>query len=262
MTPGKDRYASVWVLTSQCQLIKVESTGNIQEKSEPEFYIGVSFGIDKTLWVVPQENKGDRYQIMYSDDEGQNWIDIELPNILVTKISATHLGSCFILTPQGSIYIVQKSGAISILFEEGTAHDMAVSPEGFIWIVSRLKKAGGGNFVYWCSLDNYVLQPAHGQSVAKKISASPEGAARIITTGGEVASLYLNRIGGLETPGGELFAKDIATSCRSNTIWIIKGEKSKKKKINVLKFWNPDLDPYMKWHTVPNVEPYLIAGGD
>ena len=83
-----------------------------------------------------------------------------------------------------------------------------------------------------------------------------------ITTGNEVASLYLNRMGGLETSGGEEFAKDIAASCGSNTIWVITTEKSKRKKHNVLKFWNPDLDAFMKWHTVPDVEPILIAGGD
>lgn len=69
-------------------------------------------------------------------------------------------------------------------------------------------------------------------------------------------------MGGLETSGGEEFAKDIAASCGSNTIWVITTEKSKRKKHNVLKFWNPDLDAFMKWHTVPDVEPILIAGGD
>ncbi len=98
--------------------------------------------------------------------------------------------------------------------------------------------------------------------VAKRISAGPEGTARIITIGGEVASIYLTRMGGLETTGGEVFAKNIAASCSSNTIWVICREDDKKKKKHILKFWNPDLDQYMKWHTVANVEPFAIAGGD
>ena len=69
-------------------------------------------------------------------------------------------------------------------------------------------------------------------------------------------------MGGLETPGGEAFAKDIAASGKSNTIWVITAEKSNKKKHNILKFWNPDLDGYMQWHTVRDIEPILIAGGD
>jgi hypothetical protein len=139
---------------------------------------------------------------------------------------------------------------------------MAVSPEGYIWIISRNKKPGGGNLVYWCTYNNYYLQPAFGQPVAKKIAAGPGGVARIITIGGEVASLYLNRMGGLETPGGEEFAKGIATSCRSNTIWAICSEKTGKQKINVLKYWNPDSDKYMEWHTIPDIEPFRIAGGE
>ena len=106
------------------------------------------------------------------------------------------------------------------------------------------------------------MQPAYGQPVAKKISAGIDGVARIITIGGEVASLYINRMGGLETPGGEAFAKNIAAGCRSNTIWAVCRDHSGGKKKNVLKYWNPDSDPYMKWHSVPDVEPYDIAGGE
>ena len=69
-------------------------------------------------------------------------------------------------------------------------------------------------------------------------------------------------MGGLETPGGELFAKNIGASCLSNTIWIIGPDNQQKRKQNVLKCWNLDIDPYMKWYTISGVEPYQIAGGE
>ena len=262
MTQHKDRSSFVWVLTQQLKILKVDTKGKVEEKSSANFATNISFSIDHTLWMVPENNGSLESHILYSENEGKNWIRVDTQDLKISKISSTHLGSCFILTPRGSIYIVQKSGEVNMIFNEGTANDMAVSPEGYIWIISRLKKEGGGNLVYWCAYGNYVLQPAYGEPVAKRISAGPEGTARIITIGGEVSSLYLNRMGGLETPGGELFAKNIATCCRSNTIWTISSVKSKKKKHNVLKFWNPDLDPYMQWHTVPDVEPFVIAGGD
>ncbi len=262
MTQRIDRSSFVWVLTQQFKILKVDAEGKIEEKSPSNFATNISFNIDYTLWMVPENNGSAGSHILYSENEGENWTRVDTQNLKISKISSTHSGSCFILTLQGAIYLVEESGEIKMIFDVGTANDIAVSPEGYIWIISRLKKEGGGNLVYWCAYNNYVLQPAYGEPVAKRISAGPEGTARIITIGGEIASLYLNRMGGLETPGGELFAKNIATSCRSNTIWAISTVKSKKKKRNVLKFWNPDLDPYMKWHTVPDVEPFLIAGGD
>ena len=262
MNQHKDRYSSVWVLTQQHNILKVGSNGDTQSISPSNFAVHICFSIDGTLWMVPQSKQAFNNHISYSEDEGQNWIQVDIPNLKISIISSTPSGSCFILTAQGSIYLVQKSGEIDLIFDEGTAHDIAVSPEGFIWIISRQTKPGGGNLVYWCSLDNYVLQPAHGQPVAKRISAGPEGTARIITIGGEVASIYLTRMGGLETTGGEVFAKNIAASCSSNTIWAICREDGKKKKKHILKFWNPDLDQYMKWHTIANVEPFAIAGGN
>jgi len=259
---GESIYASVWVLTKKNQLYKVESTGNIVIKSTVNFAIDITYSADKTLWVIPVKNRSESDQIVYSDDEGKNWKGIDLQGIKISKISATHLGSCFLLTPQGSVYLIQKNGDIQKIFPEGTANELAVSPEGFIWIISREKKPGGGNLVFWCTYGNFALQLAYGQPVAKKISAGPEGTARIITIGGELASLYVNRMGGLETPGGEPFAKNIAASCRSNTIWTISSDNSKSKKYNVLKFWNPDVDHHMNWHTIPDIEPFVIAGGE
>jgi microcystin-dependent protein len=239
---------------------KVDSNGKVEEKCSLSSVVSISFSVDNTLWTAVQDNGSVTY-ISYSENEGKTWTRIEIQNVKISKIAATHLGSCFILTPQGAVHLVQKSGELKAIFDDGAASDLAVSPEGYIWIISRLKKEGGGNIVCWCALDNYVLQPAYGQPVAKKISAGPEGTARIITNGNEIASLHLNRMGGLETPGGEAFARDIATSCRSNTIWTISRVNVKKKKQHVLKFWNPDSDAYMKWHTVRDIEPILIAGG-
>jgi hypothetical protein len=262
MTQNQEKHSFVWVLTQQQQIKKVDVSGGIQDKSPPNFASAISFSQENTLWIVPADNKENSNRICFSEDEGQHWDVIDLASIQIHRMSASHLGSCFILTPQGSIYLVQKSGEVQQVFGEGIAHDLAVSPEGFIWIISREKKQGGGNLVFWCTYGNFGLQPAYGQPVAKKISAGIEGVARIITIGGEVASLYVNRMGGLETPGGEPFAKDIASGCRSNTIWTISSESSKRKSHNILKFWNSDVDKYMEWHTVAGIEPYVITGGD
>lgn len=262
MTQVKDKSASVWVITRNMHLQKVDETGGVQDKTVPNFANAISFGLDQTLWVLSENSAPFRNQLLYSDDEGHNWITIELQSTKVVKLAATHLGSCFVLTPQGSVYLIQKSGQIELVFAEGTANDIAISPEGFIWIISREKKPGGGNLVFWCSYGNFALQPAYGQPVAKKISAGPEGTARIITTGGEVASLFVNRMGGLETPGGEEFAKEISASPGSNTIWAICSEGTKKNKRHVLKYWNPNVDGYMKWHTIPGIDPLKIAGAN
>ena len=261
MTHEKDQITSAWVITKQHQLKKIDATGSTQDKSSPNFATALSFGVDQTLWVLPENSEPSVNQLLYSEDEGHNWITMELQSIKVVKLAATHLGSCFVVTPQGSVYLIQKSGQGDLIFAEGTANDIAVSPEGYIWVISREKKPGGGNLVFWCTYGNFSLQPSYGQPVAKKIAAGIDGAARIVTIGGEVASLYVNRMGGLETPGGEQFAKDISTSKHSSTIWVIGSEIIKKKKQNVLKCWNPDTDPYMNWHTIHGIEPYSIAGG-
>ncbi len=252
----------VWVVTKHDELVKIWTNGKTEVISDSIKVTSISFNVDETLWIVPKSSGPMESHVSYSEDEGKNWVRVNTLDLQIAKVSATHIGSCFILTLQGAIYLVQKTGEVKQIFDDETAHDMAVSPEGYIWIISRISKEGGGNLVFWCALDNYVLQPPYGQPVAKRISVGPEGTARIVTIGDEVASIYLNRMGGLETPGGEAFAKDIATSCMSNTIWAISVDKIKKKKYHKLKFWNPDSDAFMQWHTVPDVEPVIVASGN
>lgn len=261
MISGERPYASVWVITKQGQLHKVDTKGHIGPVTEANIALNVSYGADGTLWLIPVNKGSESKQLWYSENDGEEWKILELPNHSASGIAATHLGSCFLLTPQGAVYLVQKRGELTKVFNEGTANDMAISPEGFIWLISRQKKHGGGNLVFWCSIGNYVLQPAFGQPVAKKISAGPDGTARIITLSGEVGSLYPHRMGGLETPGGEPFAKQIAASNATNTIWVIDSQKIKNKKLSMLKYWNPDVDPFSKWHVIDGIEPILLTGG-
>lgn len=262
MTLGKEQSTAVWVLTRQHQLQKVDATGSVQDKSPTNFGSLLSFSADQTLWVMPNINEATTNQILYSEDEGRSWIEIDLQQIKAVNLAATHLGSCFVVTAQGAVHLIQKSGQIELVFAEGTANDIAVSPDGFIWLISMVKKVGGGNLVFWCTYGNFSLQPAYGEPVAKKISAGIEGSARIITTGGEIASLYVTRMSGLETPGGDEFAKEISTSNSSNTIWAICTTGTKKHKKFILKYWNPDLDSHMKWHTILDIEPLKISGAD
>jgi len=261
MTNIKDESPFVWVLTKQYHILKIGTNGKTESISPSISAEHISFNIDNTLWLAPKIEGSFYDMILYSDNEGQNWVQVKLPNIEISKLSSTHLGSCFILTPQGSILLVEKSGYMRIIFNEGTAIDMAVSPEGYIWLISNQKKAGGGHLVYWCTMSNFVLQTVFGEPVAKRISVGPEGSARIVTIGGEIASLYIGRAGGLETPGGELFSFNISSSCKSSTIWTISEEKLNNKKHNILKFWDPDSDPYMHWHSLTKVDPLKIVGG-
>lgn len=156
----------------------MDSNGKVDEKCALSSVVSISFSVDNTLWTAVQDSGSVNY-ISYSENEGKNWTRIEIQNLNISKIVATHLGSCFILTPQGAVHLVQKSGELKAIFDDGAASDLAVSPEGYIWIISGLKKEGGGNIVCWCALDNYVLQPVYGQPVAKKISVGPESTARV-----------------------------------------------------------------------------------
>lgn len=259
MTQKTEVVPSILALDRHKQLLILNKDGHQEKIVAPESISQISTSIEGTIWLLAEHRSGANGKLYYSDNAGISWQDIELSMLRIANISASHVGGCFITTPVGSVYFIAKSGDIEQVFNEGVANSISVSPDGYVWVLSREKKPGGGNLIFWCSINNFGLQPVYGQPVAKRISAGIDGTARIVTVGGEVGSLYLNRMGGLEPQGGVEFAKDIAASLTSSTIWTICPDVKKKRKGNTLMYWNPDKDEYLKWHTVPGFDPIKIA---
>ncbi|MEM9329072.1 MAG: hypothetical protein AAGA85_25640 [Bacteroidota bacterium] len=243
-----------WALDVTGVLHHVDVAGFVQMTEET--FALLSCGADGVLWAMASDQSE---YLLYSLDHGAHWERVKAPVENTRQLAGTPWGSCLVVTTNHSTLLVEKDGTCGVVFREGEVDRISCSPDGYLWAISKDSKPGGGQLIKYCHHTQLTLQPLAGLPTGVAIASGPDGGACAVTLGGEVLSIPMYQMAGLETKGGEAFAADISIG-RDGTLWAISAESTPQQLAHHLKYWHPQKDDFLAWHTVPDLEVRAVAG--